>query len=38
VKVHPLNPPTGWTAPAWLDMGDRFEDFTPVRWERKLDY
>lgn len=38
IKIHPLNPPAGWTEPAWLDMGDTFEDFTPVRWERGLDY
>lgn len=38
VKVHPLNPPPGWKAIEWFDQAAKPEDFTPVRWERKLDY
>jgi len=38
VKIHPLNPPAGWKEIAWIDQGTKAEDFTPVRWERGLDY
>lgn len=38
VKIHPLNPPADWKDPEWIDIGSKFEDFTPVRWERGLDY
>jgi hypothetical protein len=38
VKVHPLNTPTGWKDIEWIDQGVKPGDFTPVRWERGLDY
>ncbi len=38
VKIHPLNPPAGWKEIVWIDQGVKVEDFTPVRWERGLDY
>lgn len=38
VKVHPLNPPPGWKEIEWIDQGKKPADFSPVRWERGLDY
>ncbi|QNK02247.1 DUF1254 domain-containing protein [Dyella telluris] len=38
VKIHPLNPPAGWKGVAWIDQGSKPGDFSPVRWERTLDY
>jgi hypothetical protein len=38
VKIRPLNAPADWKEPTWIDIADKFEDFTPVRWERGLDY
>jgi hypothetical protein len=38
VKVHPLNPPAGWKEIEWIDQGKKPADFSPVRWERGLDY
>lgn len=38
VKIHPLNPPADWKEVTWIDQGAKPEDFTPVRWERGLDY
>ncbi|RSL18777.1 hypothetical protein EDE15_4379 [Edaphobacter aggregans] len=37
VKIHPLNGPAVWPV-TWSEIGDRSQDFTPVRWERNLDY
>lgn len=38
IKVHPLNPPPGWTELTWTDVGEKPEDFTPVGWERNIQY
>jgi hypothetical protein len=38
VKIYPLNELADWKEPTWIDIADKFEDFTPVRWERGLDY
>jgi len=38
IKVYPLNPPTGWKGIEWIDQGAKPGDFSPVRWERGLDY
>jgi hypothetical protein len=37
VKLHPLNGPPDWPV-TWSEIGDRSQDFTPVRWEKNLDY
>ncbi|HXC97166.1 MAG TPA: DUF1254 domain-containing protein [Edaphobacter sp.] len=37
VKIYPLNSPDGWQV-TWAEIGDRAQDFTPVRWEKNLDY
>jgi hypothetical protein len=37
-KIRPLNPPPGWKGVEWIDQGAKPQDFTPVRWERGLDY
>jgi hypothetical protein len=38
VKIHPLNPPPDWKEIEWIDQGNKPGDFSPVRWERNLDY
>jgi len=38
IKIHPLNPPADWKGVTWIDQGAKPGDFTPVRWERGLDY
>ena len=38
VKVRPLNPPAGWKGIEWIDQGRKSADFSPVRWERGIDY
>lgn len=37
-KVYPLNAPPDWKGIEWIDQGAKPQDFTPVRWERSLDY
>ena len=29
VKLRPLDPPAGWTEPAWLDINGQAQDTTP---------
>src|SRR5689334_11479114 len=38
IQVHPLNPPDGWTAPTWMNLTDKPQDTTPLKWETSLDY
>jgi hypothetical protein len=38
IKIHPLVPPRGWTDIEWIDQGAKPGDFSPVRWERGIDY
>jgi hypothetical protein len=38
LKVHPLDPPTDWTEPTWLDLSGQPQDTTPVGWETTLEY
>jgi len=38
VKLHPLNKPTGWPELTWIDIGNRHVDFTPVPWEKNIQY
>jgi hypothetical protein len=38
VKIHPLNPSPDWKGITWVDQGKKPGDFSPVNWERKLDY
>ncbi|MEG9432377.1 DUF1254 domain-containing protein [Terriglobus sp. ADX1] len=37
-KLYPLNNPSAATQLTWLPIGDKHIDFTPVPWEKKLDY
>jgi hypothetical protein len=37
VKIYPLSGPADWPV-IWSAIGDRSQDFTPVRWEKNLDY
>lgn len=38
VKVHPLDPPAGWTELAWRDLSGKPQDTTPGTWETNLEY
>jgi hypothetical protein len=38
VKVHPLNPPAGWTEPKWLNLTPAPQDTTPLAWEDNLQF
>ncbi|WP_114238229.1 DUF1254 domain-containing protein [Dyella sp. C9] len=38
VKVHPLNPPPGWTDPTWADLTPKPQDTTPLKWEDNMKY
>jgi hypothetical protein len=38
VKVYPLDPPTGWKDPTWLDLTPEPQDTTPDLWEDNLGY
>lgn len=38
VKVYPLNKPSGWTEPTWLDLTDKPQNTTPVAWENNIKY
>lgn len=38
IKVHPLEPPAGWSEPSWLDLSGQPQDTTPGVWETTLDY
>lgn len=37
-KLYPLNNPSAATQLTWLPIGDKHIDFTPVPWEKKIDY
>ncbi len=36
IKVHPLDPATGWTAPTWYDQTPTPQNQTPTEWEGML--
>jgi hypothetical protein len=38
IKVHPLDPPKGWKEPKWVDLTEKPQDSTPLKWETELDY
>jgi hypothetical protein len=38
VKVRPLNPPADWKEPTWVDMTEKPQDTTPLRWEDNLKF
>jgi hypothetical protein len=38
VKMYPLNNPAAASQVTWFDIGDKHIDFTPVPWEKNLDY
>jgi len=38
IKVRPLNPPIGWTEPKWLDLTEKPQDTSPVKWENNVNY
>ena len=37
-KLYPLNNPSAASQVTWFAIGDKHIDFTPVPWEKKLDY
>src|SRR5580698_1042254 len=37
-KLYPLNDPAAASKVTWFRVGDKHIDFTPVPWEKKLDY
>jgi hypothetical protein len=37
-KLYGLDNPATASQVTWLEIGDKHVDFTPVRWEKKLDY
>src|ERR1700744_6248363 len=37
-KMYPLDHPADASQVTWFDIGDKHIDFTPVPWEKKLDY
>ncbi len=38
VKVRPLNPAANWAEPTWLNLTEKPQDTTPVKWENNLKY
>jgi hypothetical protein len=38
VKLHPLNKPANWPELTWIDISDKQVDFTPVPWEKNIQY
>jgi Protein of unknown function (DUF1254) len=38
IKVHPLHSPAGWKEPEWVDLTDKAQYTTPVKWEMNLKY
>ena len=38
VKLYPLNKPSAASEVTWFEIGDKHIDFTPVPWEKNLDY
>jgi len=38
VKMYPLNQAAEASKVTWFDIGDKAIDYTPVRWEKNLDY
>ncbi len=37
-KLYRFDNPAAASQVTWLEIGDKHVDFTPVRWEKKLDY
>jgi hypothetical protein len=38
IKVYPLKPQAGWTAPTWIDLTAKPQDTTPLAWENNIRY
>lgn len=38
VKVRPLNPPAGWAEPKWVNLTEKPQDTTPLKWETNLQF
>lgn len=38
VKVYPLHELPGWREPRWLDVTDKPQDTSPIRWEDNLGF
>ena len=38
VKMYPLNDPAASSHVTWLEIGEKHIDFTPVPWEKSIDY
>lgn len=38
IDVHPLDPKPDWKKPEWLQLTDKPQDTTPLKWETNIDY
>ena len=38
IEIHPLNPPADWTGAKWLDLTEKPQDTTPVKWEKNIKF
>lgn len=38
IKIYPLDPKTEWTEPEWLDVTDKEQDGTPIRYEDQFKF
>ena len=38
IKIHPLNPPAGWSGAKWVDLTEIPQDTTPVKWEKNIKF
>jgi hypothetical protein len=36
IRVYPLDPPSSWTEPSWVNLTEGTQDTTPVEWETNL--
>jgi len=38
IRVHPLTPSSEWKEPTWLNLTDKPQDTTPLKWENNFQY
>jgi hypothetical protein len=38
IKVYPLHPSSEWTEPKWVNLTDKPQDTTPLKWETNLEF
>ena len=38
VKARPLNPPSDWQEPRWVNLTDKGQNTTPVKWENNIKF